>query len=318
MKNYFLVIVLGLFLVFIFASTMFNYNLISNMLNKQDLIQSNVDNLKRESEIVAYNLGELIDVSAPVSLENNQESESISSQNQNMPVMNENLDFMMMGEMNTQNEEFQNIKMQNEDLHKNDKQLEMISSILNKAPSIELKGVNGSMAIGKAAMAVYGNKTYLKIAAINMPNLPINHEYKAWLVNDDKTNDKIPAGIINFEASTSNATLFFVTDGDKSDYKKVAITLDSKENISPQTSFSIIEGRFEDSVDFNVDLKTSNSMQTGSSNKNMNSLSGNQNLNDLLEVLKNGSQSPTLDDSGFDMASVSNMNIQDLLQKLGK
>jgi len=126
-----------------------------------------------------------------------------------------------------------------------------LEAIFAKAPSITLKDVSKSGATGVAWVAVYDGKTYHRVIAKNMPALPGADFYEGWLVKSAITGDFFSTGKMNYNVASKEATLDFVTDGDKSDYRFVVITSEPDDG-NPKPDKHIIEERFGSNVNLIV------------------------------------------------------------------
>jgi len=129
-----------------------------------------------------------------------------------------------------------------------------LDAIFAKAPSITLKDVSKSGATGVAWVAVYDGKTYHRVIAKNMPALPGADFYEGWLVKSAITGDFFSTGKMNYNVASKEATLDFVTDGDKSDYRFVVITSEPDDG-NPKPDKHIIEERFGPNVNLNVAME---------------------------------------------------------------
>lgn len=128
-------------------------------------------------------------------------------------------------------------------------------AVIAKAKSITLPDVSKSGASGTAWLAVYNGKTYHRVVAKNMPALPGTDFYEGWLVKNPVPGGFVSSGKMKYNPATKEATLDFVIDGDKSDYRFIVITSEPDDN-NPAPDKHIIEDRFAASVDLNVVLDT--------------------------------------------------------------
>lgn len=282
-------IFLGMIMLLVFTAVLFNINQTSVMLTKQANMQNNLDNIKNDYKLVAYNLGELIDVRL----------DELRAETKNKTAQQQEMADGMMQDSEKSNETIKQ-DMINRNLQVSS---EEISNILTKAPTIQLNGVGDFMAIGKAAMAISDNNSYLKIAAINMPKLTAGQVYESWLMDVD-SGAIVSAGKMNYEASTSNATLFFAVADDKSNYKKILVTIEMEGESNPKNSPQVLEGTFDANVDFNVVVdKTS-----------VNNIEASQmNIQDLIKQLSKKGDSSSVMAGNFE-----SLDIKALLGTLNK
>ena len=127
------------------------------------------------------------------------------------------------------------------------------SAVIAKASSINLKDVSKSGASGTAWLAVYSGKTYHQVVAKNMPTLPGADFYEGWLVKNAVTGDFFSSGKMNYNPTTREATLNFVVEGDKSDYRFIVITSEPDDG-NPKPDKHIIEERFSANANLQVVL----------------------------------------------------------------
>ena len=128
-----------------------------------------------------------------------------------------------------------------------------LDAVIAKAPSINLKDVSKSGASGTAWLAVYNGKTYHRVVAKNMPTLSGTDFYEGWLVKNALTGDFFSSGKMKYNPATQEATLDFVTEGDKSDYRFVVITSEPDDG-NPKPDKHIIEERFPANANLQVVL----------------------------------------------------------------
>ncbi|MCI0611378.1 thioredoxin family protein [bacterium] len=126
-------------------------------------------------------------------------------------------------------------------------------AVIAKAPSINLKDVSKSGASGTAWLGVYNGKTYHRVIAKNMPALPGNDFYEGWLVKNAATGDFFSTGKMTYDPATKEATLDFVADGDKADYRFVVITSEHNDG-NPKPDKHIIEERFPAAANLQVSI----------------------------------------------------------------
>jgi len=127
-------------------------------------------------------------------------------------------------------------------------------AIIAKAPNIALKDVSASGASGTAWISVSNGKTYHRVIAKNMPALPGTDFYEGWMVRNALIGDFFSTGKMKYNPATKEATLDFVVQGDKSDYRFVVITSEPDDG-NPKPDRHIIEERFGPNVNFNVALE---------------------------------------------------------------
>ena len=130
---------------------------------------------------------------------------------------------------------------------------QLFDAVLAKAPSIELKDVSNSGATGTAWIGVYQGKTYHRVEAQNLPQLPGDSFYEGWMVKNPATGDFFSTGKMTYNPATKEATLNFFTDGDKSEYRFVVITSEPNDG-NPKPDVHIIEERFPPTVDLSLTL----------------------------------------------------------------
>lgn len=126
-------------------------------------------------------------------------------------------------------------------------------AVIAKAPSINLKDVSKSGVSGTAWLAVYNGKTYHRVIAQNMPALPETDFYEGWLVKNAVTGDFFSSGKMKYNSATREATLDFIVEGDKSDYRFVVITSEPDDG-NPKPDKHIIEERFPAATNLQVVL----------------------------------------------------------------
>ena len=142
-----------------------------------------------------------------------------------------------------------------------------VGQLFAVAPNIILNNVAGGGSIGKAWLVVFDGRTYLRVGAINLPAPAAGEAYQAWLLNSASPSDFVSAGPLQYDATSSQATLFFMADSDKSAYRKVVVTLGST-GADPNTANHIIEGIFAPDTSLTVTLdqimsKAANGNTTG-------------------------------------------------------
>ena len=289
-------IFLGIIMVFVFGALMYNINMVEQMISDQKIVMSNLESLKKDSGLLTNNLGELVNTSMPLFQENN----SLNSTEQ--PC--DNFGPGMCREFEEQD------SSQNKNLENELPSQENILKILNTAPSIQLESELSS-AIGKVAMAIYDDNTYIKVAAINMPSLPTTKTYKVWLSRGEQIEDVILLGSMEYEASSSDATFFSVIEGDGSDYRKIYISLSPDTQEDLETAPIILEGKFDDSVDFKVNLE---GISTSTSEKINLEPKMNNTSAALIQALSGQGDLSSMFGGG-DMEGIS---IEDLLKTLSK
>ncbi len=106
-------------------------------------------------------------------------------------------------------------------------------------PPILLEDVSGGDASGEAWLKVENNVTFHKVVAKNMPRLKDNEFYEGWLVKKS-TNDFFSTGQMFFDTQAQTWILDYQTEGDKSNYTKVVITLEPNDG-DPAPAKHIIE-----------------------------------------------------------------------------
>ncbi len=126
-------------------------------------------------------------------------------------------------------------------------------AIFTKAHSIALKDVSDSGATGTAWIAVFGGRTYHRVIAHNVPRLSGTDFYEGWMVRNPLTGDLFSTGKMDYDSQTRTAVLDFVTEGDRSKYDFVVITLEPDDG-NPKPDKHIIEGRFPDNINFQVGI----------------------------------------------------------------
>ncbi|MEX1063994.1 MAG: anti-sigma factor [Candidatus Paceibacterota bacterium] len=121
------------------------------------------------------------------------------------------------------------------------------------APSITLKDVANSGATGTAWVAVFGGRTYHRVIAHNMPELPGTDFYEGWMVKNPATGDFFSTGKMTYDSQTKTATIDFVTEGDRSEYSFIVITSEPDDG-NPAPDKHIIEERFPSDTNFQVNI----------------------------------------------------------------
>jgi hypothetical protein len=107
------------------------------------------------------------------------------------------------------------------------------------AHTIILKDVSGGNAQGEAWVVIENNKTYHKAVATNLPELTNNDFYEGWLVRKTPF-DFFSTGEMLFDEKLQTWILKYETEGDKSDYTQVVITLEPDDG-DPAPAKHIIE-----------------------------------------------------------------------------
>lgn len=126
-----------------------------------------------------------------------------------------------------------------------------ISDIFSNAQKIGIVDVSGGNAKGEAWLAIKGEKTHHRVIAHNLPQLLNGDFYEGWLVKDAAAGDFFSTGAMIMEENSSKFTLNYQTEGDKSDYRLVVITLEPDDG-DPAPAAHILEGAFASSVDLTI------------------------------------------------------------------
>ena len=131
----------------------------------------------------------------------------------------------------------------------NDDTAVKIDEILSLAPTLELDDPTGGQALGKAALGVYQGWTFLKLAAIDLPSLPAGESYVAWL-QEPVVGQSISAGRLDYNATTSQAVLYFDEPRDLSAYRTVFVARQANGAVVPNKV--IISGQFPTDAAFTI------------------------------------------------------------------
>ena len=155
----------------------------------------------------------------------------------------------------------QNGRPESEDqaiMEKNDEAMMMkkeAQDVFAKAASITLSDVASSGASGTAKLAFSNGKTYHRVEVQNLPPLSGDDFYEGWLVKNPATKDFFSTGKMTVNPQTREATLEYITDGDKTDYRTVVITSEPNDG-NPEPDKHILEGKFATNVDLMIKLET--------------------------------------------------------------
>lgn len=189
-----------------------------------------------------------------------------------------------------------------------------LSALFGSAPSIVLANINNGEEVGKAWLAVYNGKTYLRIAARNLDEPYGSNYYEGWMVKNADYGIMFSAGKMEYNASTSEAVLSIEVEGDVSDYTTVLLTLEPDDGLArpykillrssfpPGTDFVITDSMLEESAVAIQTQKSTDELQNLNNSSEadlLNSLLGSGNNQDeLLKALLGGS-SGTVDNSSI-------------------
>ena len=145
-----------------------------------------------------------------------------------------------------------------------------LDEIFALPPVIMLEAKNGNAAVGKASMAIYNGMTFHKLAAINLPPLNLGYYYAAWLKNPD-TDEYHFTGQLEYEASSSSASLFHEATYDLSTYATVIISRESQTAEAPRPlGETVLEGNFPADSDLHIsDEDILNFRQSANMNEDM-------------------------------------------------
>lgn len=162
-----------------------------------------------------------------------------------------------------------------------------LNALYANAPSLILKDASETGAMAKAWLAVYKDKTYHRIAVKDLPELAEDEHYVGWLIKNHKTGDLFSTGKLKYDASTKQATLAVMIDGDLSDYDAILVTQEKGVTDSDLGKF-IVAGKFEDSENFAVTPDPAAAAKKASANPSaagglMGGLAGGNNA--LMEML---------------------------------
>lgn len=125
--------------------------------------------------------------------------------------------------------------------------------IFSKASTIDLKDLTKLGAVGRASLGYYEGKTYCRVVLQRIVKLENNKYYQGWLVNKNTAGQFFSLGQLSFNITNQAYQLDFVADGNKTDYRDVAVTTETKDN-SQLPSDYIMEGAFATSTDLEVSL----------------------------------------------------------------
>lgn len=106
--------------------------------------------------------------------------------------------------------------------------------------SADLKDVSGGGTSGKAKKAFSDGKFYHKVEASGLGSLEKGFYYEGWLMKADGS--YISTGRVETDAF-GNGVLYYLASSDKSEYSKVAVTLEPEDG-NPQPAKHILEGEF--------------------------------------------------------------------------
>jgi hypothetical protein len=116
--------------------------------------------------------------------------------------------------------------------------------IFEGVESFEIKDVTGGDVTGKAWIVVRDGETFHKVEVSIKKDLPIPENgdfYEGWLVKKTPTLDFFSTGEMIKDSETGKWILNYETEGDKSDYSEVVITLESDDD-NPAPAKHILEG----------------------------------------------------------------------------
>lgn len=119
----------------------------------------------------------------------------------------------------------------------------------DRAPMVSLEDVAGGDATGRAWLAYKDGKTIHKVEAFDMPELEGGDFYEGWLV---KGGDFFSTGRMEYDEGLDGFILNYETDGDKTSYTEVVITLEPDDG-DPAPAKHVIENSFPSGVDYNLD-----------------------------------------------------------------
>ncbi len=133
-----------------------------------------------------------------------------------------------------------------------DRQTQMMMEAFSlEAPMIELEDVTGGNTTGAAWIAVVDGKTFHRTTGKNMPQLKNGEFYEGWLVKQPVAGGFFSTGKMFFDEVADEWVLNYEANGDKSEYRSVVITLEPDDG-NPAPAKHIIEGRFDNSVNFKI------------------------------------------------------------------
>ncbi len=99
-------------------------------------------------------------------------------------------------------------------------------SVFDDQPMIELSDVSGGNATGMAWIVVEDGKTFHRVVAYDLPELTNGDFYEGWLVRPAPDFDFFSTGAMIFDDAENAWVLDYETEGDRSDYSNVVITLE--------------------------------------------------------------------------------------------
>lgn len=114
-----------------------------------------------------------------------------------------------------------------------------LEEIYKNAPSLTLEDVADGESSGEAWIILNDNITYHRVFARNMPELQNDDFYEGWLVQKS-TGEFFSTGKMTFNEKYQNWLLEYQTEGDKTNYTKVVITLEPNDG-DPAPAKHIIE-----------------------------------------------------------------------------
>ncbi len=112
--------------------------------------------------------------------------------------------------------------------------------IFTNSPTIILEDVSGGNASGEAWISVKDGETFHKVIAKNLPELQNDDFYEGWLVKRPAALGFFSTGNMYFDEIQVAWILNYETEGDKSNYPKVVITLEPDDG-NPAPAKHIIE-----------------------------------------------------------------------------
>lgn len=118
--------------------------------------------------------------------------------------------------------------------------MEKEGDIFSDKPPMLLKDVTGGSASGEAWVVIEDGTTYHKVVAINMPKLENEDFYEGWLVKSPAALGFFSTGEMIYSEDEGIWILEYETEGDKSDYPTIVITLEPNDG-DPAPALHILE-----------------------------------------------------------------------------
>src|SRR3972149_1636312 len=141
-------------------------------------------------------------------------------------------------------------------LKREQEKFELFEKVISNAQWVDMKDVGRGKATGKAWLAFYAEKTYLRMRAAGLLESRGSNYYEGWIMKNSKSNEFFLAGNIDLSADGAGI-IDLVLDGDKTDFRTIVITNEPNDG-NPIPDIHILEGIFSSKLkpdDFKVVLE---------------------------------------------------------------